>query len=84
MKPPLNATTKKYQWILWSMVALLTLIGVLCLYSSFSVPEDALDGAAQLKGLALWSICFALAVFGIERATTSFVRKNSATSNNDH
>lgn len=76
-----NKNARKYQWILWSMVTLLVLIGGLCLYSSLNTPPDVPQGAAELRGLAVWSICFALAVLGIERATTSFVQKNSAPEN---
>lgn len=67
-------TRKKYQWILWSMAALLLLVGGLCLYSSFNAPPAKPEAAAELQGLAIWSVCFAVAVMGIERATTSFVR----------
>jgi len=67
---------KKFQFILWGMAVFLFVIGSLCLYSSFHAPAEKADAAAQLRGLCLWSYCFAAAVIAIERGTKAFVRRD--------
>lgn len=66
---------KKFQFILWGMAGFLFLIGSLCLYSSFHTPADKFDAAARLRGLCIWSYCFAAAVIAIERGTKAYVRR---------
>lgn len=67
---------KKFQFILWGMAVFLFLIGSLCLYSSFHAPDDKFEAAARLRGLSIWSYCFAAAVIAIERATKSLVKRD--------
>ena len=67
-------TPKDFQIVLWAMILLLLLIGSGCFYFSFHVPAEKPEAAIELRGLSVWSFCFAAAVIAIERAMKAYLR----------